>query len=88
MQEHRTRRRSATTSPEQAFGIVLRTVRTERGLSQEDLAERTGLSVRTIRYLESGRAGRPRPETARLLADAFGLQGEEREQFHVALAPG
>jgi tetratricopeptide (TPR) repeat protein len=60
--------------------------RLRRGMSQEDLAERTGLSVRTIRYLESGRAGRPRPETARLLADAFGLEGEERERFHVALS--
>ena len=60
--------------------------RLRRGLSQEDLAERTGLSVRTIRYLESGKAGRPRPETARLLADAFGLEGEERERFHVGLA--
>ena len=60
--------------------------RLRRGLSQEDLAERTGLSVRTIRYLESGKSGRPRPETARLLADAFGLEGEERERFHVGLA--
>jgi len=64
----------------------IRSHRLRRGLSQEDLAERTGLSVRTIRYLESGRAGRPRPETARLLADAFGLEGEERERFHVGLA--
>jgi tetratricopeptide (TPR) repeat protein len=60
--------------------------RLRRGMSQEDLAERTGLSVRTIRYLESGRAGRPRPETTRLLADAFELEGEERERFHSLIA--
>ena len=60
--------------------------RLRRGMSQEDLADRTGLSVRTIRYLESGKAGRPRPETARLLADAFGLEGEQRERFHLALS--
>ena len=59
--------------------------RLRRGLSQEDLAERTGLSVRTIRNLESGKAGRSRPETARLLADAFGLTGEEREHFQAGL---
>ena len=64
----------------------IRAHRLRRGLSQEDLAERTGLSVRTIRYLESGKVIRPRPETARLLADAFGLQGEERERFHGELA--
>jgi tetratricopeptide (TPR) repeat protein len=64
----------------------IRDHRRRRGMSQEDLAERTGLSVRTIRNLESGRAGRPRPETARLLADAFGLEGDERDSFHVALS--
>ncbi|MEU4244444.1 tetratricopeptide repeat protein [Actinoplanes sp. NPDC026619] len=60
--------------------------RLRRGMSQEELAERTGLSVRTIRYLESRKAGRPRPETVRLLADAFGLTGEERERFRVVLS--
>ncbi|WP_433301021.1 tetratricopeptide repeat protein [Actinoplanes sp. CA-030573] len=64
----------------------IRSHRLRRGLSQEDLAERTGLSVRTIRNLESGRGGRPRPETARLLADAFGLEGDERERFHLELS--
>jgi tetratricopeptide (TPR) repeat protein len=64
----------------------IRSHRLRQGMSQEDLAERTGLSVRTIRYLESGRAGRPRPETTRLLADAFGLEGEERERFHALIA--
>ncbi|GAA0533346.1 hypothetical protein GCM10010172_12770 [Paractinoplanes ferrugineus] len=67
-------------------GSDLRAHRLRRGLSQEDLADRTGLSVRTIRYLESGKAGRPRPETARLLADAFGLVGAERDDFHEALS--
>jgi transcriptional regulator with XRE-family HTH domain len=37
-------------------------------LSQERLAERSGLSVRTIRDLESGRVRRPRTASVRLLA--------------------
>ncbi|MFI5890753.1 ATP-binding protein [Actinoplanes sp. NPDC051513] len=74
----------APVSPSAVPGI--RGHRLRRGMSQEDLAERTGLSVRTIRYLESGRAGRPRPETTRLLADAFGLEGEERDNFHALIA--
>src|SRR6266516_2931181 len=36
-------------------------------LSQEDLAARTGLSVRTIRNIESGRVAVPRPASLRLL---------------------
>jgi tetratricopeptide (TPR) repeat protein/DNA-binding Xre family transcriptional regulator len=62
----------------------VRAHRLRRGMSQEDLAARTGLSVRTIRYIESGRAGRSRPETLRLLSDALGLEGPERERFHRA----
>ncbi|GIE53865.1 hypothetical protein Ani05nite_73990 [Amorphoplanes nipponensis] len=68
--------------PAAELGRRVRDHRLRRGLSQEDLAARTGLSVRTVRYLESGRAGRPRPETLRLLGDAFGLEGDERERWH------
>jgi tetratricopeptide (TPR) repeat protein len=69
------------------FGAHVLDHRLRRGMSQEDLAVRTGLSVRTIRYLESGRPGRPRPETVRLLCDAFGLDGAEREAFSAAAFP-
>lgn len=51
------------------------------GLTQEELAERAGLAVRTIRDLESGRVSRPRPATLRLLARAFQLDGEEHDRF-------
>jgi transcriptional regulator with XRE-family HTH domain len=56
-------------------------------MSQEDLAERSGMSVRGIRDLETGRTGAPRARTVRLLADVFGLAGRERERFHLAAAP-
>ena len=45
----------------------------ECGLTQEELAERSGLSARGISDLERGRRSRPYFETVRLLASALGL---------------
>jgi len=81
------RRKLAVTSPApdaRGFAACVRDHRLRGGMSQEDLADRSGLSVRTIRYLESSRTGRPRPETVRLLCDAFGLGGADRAEFHSA----
>jgi tetratricopeptide (TPR) repeat protein len=65
------------------FGELLRGLRQQANLTQERLAERTGLGVRTIAYLEGG--GRsPRPATVRLLADALGLEGPARARFAAA----
>jgi tetratricopeptide (TPR) repeat protein len=50
-------------------------------MSQEELAERSGLSIRTIGNLERGRAKWPHPNTVRRLADALGLPAEERAEF-------
>jgi tetratricopeptide (TPR) repeat protein/transcriptional regulator with XRE-family HTH domain len=69
------------------FGDLVRAHRRRLGLSQEDLAERSGMSVRGIRDLETGRTGAPRARNVRLLADVFGLAGREREEFHVAASP-
>jgi len=63
------------------FGAQVRAHRQRLGMSQEELAVRTGVSVRGIRNLEAGRTGRPRPGTVRLLADAFELEGAERDRF-------
>jgi transcriptional regulator with XRE-family HTH domain len=63
------------------FGRLLAGHRRQRGLTQEELAARTGLSVRAIRDVESGRVRRPRSSSVRLLADAFGLTDVERDQF-------
>jgi tetratricopeptide (TPR) repeat protein/transcriptional regulator with XRE-family HTH domain len=67
-----------------SFGDRVRDLRLRRGLSQEDLAERTGVAVRGLRNIEAGRVGAPRPATVRLLADAFGLAGAERDAFVAA----
>jgi transcriptional regulator with XRE-family HTH domain/tetratricopeptide (TPR) repeat protein len=69
------------------FGDDVRRRRRRQGLSQEDLAERIGMSVTGIRNLESGRTRAPRPSTVRLLAEAFGLTGDEREDFLATAAP-
>ena len=69
------------------FGDVVRTHRRRLGMSQEDLAERSGMSVRGIRDLETGRTGAPRARTVRLLADVFGLAGRDRERFFLAATP-
>jgi transcriptional regulator with XRE-family HTH domain len=67
-----------------SFGDLVRGYRHRQGLSQEELAERAGVSVRGIRKIESGRTGVSRPVTVRLLADAFALAGPDRESFVVA----
>jgi len=63
------------------LGAEVRAYRQRLGMSQEELAVRTGVSVRSIHRLEAGRTGRPRLVTVRLLADAFELAGAERDRF-------
>ena len=61
-----------------ALGAQLSAFRKRALLTQEQLAHRSGVSVRTIRQLEAGRVGRPRSESLRRLADALGLAEPER----------
>jgi predicted ATPase/transcriptional regulator with XRE-family HTH domain len=68
------------------FGARLRRSRQEAGLSQEELAERAGMSSQAIGALERGDRKRPYPATLRRLADALGLVGDERAAF-LATAP-
>lgn len=70
-----------------AFGDVLRQFRLAAALSQEELAERGGLSARAISDLERGVRREPRPETLRLLAGALSLYGPDRERL-IAAARG
>ena len=72
----------------QSFGDVLRRHRLAAGLTQEGLAERAGLSVRGVEYLER-RAGQvPRKDTVELLAGALGLEGREYAAFKLAAKRG
>lgn len=66
------------TSPSpHSFGDRLRALRLTAGLSQEELAERSGVSVRGISDLERGMRRRPQIETIRLLAAALGVSTED-----------
>ncbi|MGI8484725.1 MAG: helix-turn-helix domain-containing protein [Thermomicrobiales bacterium] len=66
------------------FGQVLRRFRNGAGLTQEELAERAGLSTRGVSDLERGIHASPRPETVRLLADALALEAEQRTSLLAA----
>ena len=68
------------------FADLLRQHRLAAGLTQEELAERAGLSDRGISDLERGARSHPHRETVRLLADALGLSGAARATF-VRAAP-
>jgi predicted ATPase/DNA-binding NarL/FixJ family response regulator/DNA-binding XRE family transcriptional regulator len=69
------------------FGDLLRRHRTAVALSQEELAERAGLSVRGLSDLERGVHRAPRLETVRMLADALGLGADDRADFLAAARP-
>ena len=60
---------------QQSFGARLRGLREEAGLSQEELAERAGVSSHAVSALERGTRTRPYPHTVRALADALGPRG-------------
>ena len=69
------------------FGDLLRQLRAEAGLTQEELAEAAGLSPRSVSDLERGIHPTARKDTAELLAGALGLAGPARPVF-VAAARG
>ena len=71
-----------------AFGTVLRTYRTGAGLTQEELADRSGLSVRAIRNLEIGRTERPQRQTVTLLGDALRLRDTDAAALLAAAGRG
>ena len=73
--------------PGPGFAGLLRQLRAEAGLTQEELAEAAGLSPRSVSDLERGIHAAARQDTARLLADALGLTGPTRGLF-VAAARG
>ena len=69
------------------FAALLRRLRTEAGLTQEELAEAACVSVRSVSDWERGITRTAHREPARLLADALGLSGAARTEFD-AIARG
>jgi WD40 repeat protein/DNA-binding XRE family transcriptional regulator len=70
-----------------SFGGLLRQLRAEARLTQEELAEAAGVSPRSVSDLERGINRTARKDTAELLAGPLGLDGAARESF-VAAARG
>jgi tetratricopeptide (TPR) repeat protein len=66
--------------PRGRFGELVRGRRVAAGLTQEELAERSGLGVRTISDIERGRIGRPHRRSVDLLCDALGLVRPGRDR--------
>src|SRR5687767_1033998 len=63
---------------ETGFGDLLRRYRIAAGLTQEELAERAGVSSRGISDLERGARGLPRKDTLQLLLEALDLSPANR----------
>ena len=63
-------------SPDKQFGLVLRELRRERGLSQEGLAFEAGLNRQFISLLELGER-MPSLQTIYKVAGGLGISGSE-----------
>ncbi|MEU4835131.1 helix-turn-helix transcriptional regulator [Streptosporangium sp. NPDC023615] len=67
-----------------SLGTLVRTWRSRALLTQEELADRAGVNVRTIRRLEGDAVWRPRSASIRLLTQALDLDAGERAEFAAA----
>ncbi|WP_236794172.1 helix-turn-helix transcriptional regulator [Amycolatopsis sp. GM8] len=70
-----------TAAEEPAFGELLLSLRRDAGLTQAELAEASGMSVRALSDLERGRARAAQRRSTEALADALGLTGAELTLF-------
>src|SRR5579863_6431689 len=69
------------------FGALLKQHRRAANLTQEALAERAGISARSVSDLERGLSRAPHPDTIAYLARALDLSGPERAAFLAAARP-
>ena len=67
------------------FGALLKGYRVAAGLTQEELAERAGLSPRAISDLERGARQAPQATTLRLLSDGLALATGERAALEASV---
>lgn len=73
--------RSIQPSP---LSVLLRRYRTAAGLTQEELAGRAGVSVRSLSDVERGVSRWPHSDTVARLADALALSQDDRAAFETA----
>src|SRR5918994_6661930 len=81
----RTRRSRMPDTRDEIFATRLRGHRIAAGLSQEELAQKAGLSANAVGQLERGDRKHPYPHTVISLADGLGLYEQERSAL-LALA--
>ncbi|HWS82505.1 MAG TPA: tetratricopeptide repeat protein [Rubrobacter sp.] len=72
------------TGTELQFGDLLRRHRASANLTQEDLADKTGLTPQAIGLLERGKRRRPHGYTVQKLAEALRLEGSDLAEFEAA----
>lgn len=65
----------------ETLGGVLKQHREAAGLSQQRLSEKAGVSLNTIKGLETNRSASTDPENLVRLADALALSGDGRQMF-------
>jgi predicted ATPase/DNA-binding XRE family transcriptional regulator len=70
-----------------ALGVALKKLRAAAGMTQEELADRAGISARTVSDVERGLRTVVHHDTARRLASALGLGDRDRARFE-AVARG
>ncbi|MFF9352381.1 ATP-binding protein [Streptomyces sp. NPDC014734] len=70
------------------FGPLLRDLRRHAGLSQEELAQRTGVSVRALADMERGRTRGPQRRTVAALVAVLAPDGAQAEALERAAASG
>ena len=68
-----------------SFGELLRRSREAAGLTQDELAERAGLTAKGIGALERGERRHPYPHTVRAIASALGLDDGARSALLAAV---
>lgn len=66
------------------FGPLLRRLRNQAGMTQDGLAERAELAVRTIRGFETGQQTNPRADTVARLSEALALDQPTRTELLAA----
>ncbi len=73
------------------FGQLLKRARIRAALTQQELAERAGISLAALRDLEQGRSRFPRPGSVRALATALAIPSDQltglREEGQAELGP-
>jgi transcriptional regulator with XRE-family HTH domain len=66
------------------LAALLKVLRVQVGITQEELAERSGLSIRTISDFERGRTTTPHRRTIALLAKALDVEGDSLDELRRA----